>query len=203
MTTYSANQFADLPEVTSLLDRAINGDEASVVQVVEMVYDYIQKVVQSIRRGFPGVRHLECTEADTNEVLMRVLLVRRDGRRPFRSRKEFLNACFMTARNLLIDRLRWLDRAAAATEEVASSSPELPLDDEAERKEDIELFRVLLQELESDDYTLVSLIYFVGVSQTDAFRLMELPEATGRYRLNRIKAELARAARALGLEPSE
>ena len=197
----SANENAgapleDIPDLTKMIQRARDGDADAVSLVIEQVTGHIQSMVRRIRGMFPGVKHLENTEADTTEVFLRLLVKNRPEARPFNSRREFRNACYSTARNLLIDRLRWYQRQVNAMDGLVEVKPEREEIDpaqQAENADELKLLRVTLESLDGEEYALVSMIYFEGLNQSDAFRQMDLPESTGRHKLQKIKTKLAKA----------
>ena len=190
------NQIHQIADLTKKIRLATDGDPDAVSETIELVTMHIQSVVSKIRRSFPGIKHLENSEADTTEVFLRLLINSRTMSRPFANRNEFVNACFATARNLLIDRLRWYQHQAISMESVEGHLPSSHDSDPAESAElsdDIRLLQMTLNSLEANDYALVSLIYFEGFSQTDAFRKLELAESTGRHQLQKIKTKIAAA----------
>lgn len=192
-------QLDDLPGITALLDRAWQGDRGAEAEFIALVYHHVEHLVRRVRRRYPGARQLESTEADTQEVLLRVLFARRGGRSRFASRGEFVSACFVAARNLLIDRLR---RAQIRKQVTLEGDPGLPTTtvSVAARQvelEELELLDVVLNELSDEDYALVSLVYFAGLPMIKASSLLGLAESSGRDRMRRIKRQLGAEVRRL------
>ena len=192
--------FDDLPAVTALLDEARGGNRAATEALADLVFEHIEQLVRRVRQRFPGIQQLESTTADANEVFLRVMLKPQGEKKiKFESRSHFLGSCFTTAHRMLIDRLRAWQRQQARLQAVAET-PRSSAADPAqliEVDEDIAMVRLVLKELPPDDYSIVCLIYFLGMSQSKAFHLLDLPESTGRDRLKRIMVRLGAALRPL------
>lgn len=188
--------FENLPELTILLDRAQQGDKDAASTFTEVVIEKVHQLVHRARARFPGIKQLESTTADTNEVFMRLLYKQSDKKRHFESRSHFLGACFTTAHRMLIDRLREFERDRDAAQEMALV--ERPQPDHTavlELDEQVQILDLALDSLPQEDFTLICLTHFLQMTKREAFRLLELPESSGRDRLKKIMVQLGAAVR--------
>ncbi len=162
-------------QITEILERIAKGHEASIDQLVPMVYDQMRQIAQgAVRKEAAG--GCDPTEL-VHEAYMRLV---GNENLAWESRTHFFAACSVVIRRILVDQARSRNRQKRGGEfqrvdfEVAQpQSPELSVDllalDEA---------IVELSELAPRQAKLVELRFFGGLTETEAAEVLGVSKRT-------------------------
>lgn len=176
--------------------------EAAKSEFFARIGDRLVELVRDARTRFPGAKHDAGTTDDVHEVWMRMVERKVGSASTYESREHFYGACYVCACNLLKDRLKRKEKKLGVAQldeerhgDVAREDPSGPSTN-ADRRLALEDVAEAVSKLdESRDLTerevaLFGHIYVTGMSQTEAFQELGIPESSGRELLNRVHARI-------------
>ncbi len=179
---------SDSPDVTTLLDRAREGDAAALDRLVPLVYDQLRALARGQRRRV-GAAATVNTTALVHEAYAK-LAGRAAGPAHFADRRHYFRVAARAMRDVLVDYARAqgaqkrggpLPDRSLSDPALASALRALPPLDIAETL-DLDAALTRLEALDAEQARLVELRYFAGLTNEEAAEVLEMSPATAKRR---------------------
>lgn len=164
--------------LTQLLERHAAGDPEAFAELVPLVYDELRRLARSQRRRAAGGTPALETTALAHEAYLR--LVRFDG--SYEHRGQFFAVAAVAMRQLLVDEARRRGRAkrGGGVHHLSLDGQDIPVDEQHELVLAVDEALDQLEELSPRLRSVVELRFFLGLSEPETSRVLEISERTVR-----------------------